>query len=173
MKAKKSLLSFKQIAALTLFSGVILMTPLLVKAESCPDAKEVADHAIKEGIGAQWQTANKLSWYLDYFSNNKKPAATASEKFTFIQSLMDGQQLTCYYEWPDDAGQTTNWMTVRLKSTHKIKPNWEGTICKNFEAANCAFTILEGNAADAAPATTSTTTTTTTQQAPTTDATKK
>lgn len=134
-----------------ILTGVLCLAPFILQAESnmCPTAKEVGEHAANEGIGAQWTTADKLNWYLDYFSNNKKPAAAAISKFTFIQSLLDGQQLTCYYEWPDEAGQTTSWMTIRLKSAQKVKPLWEGGVCKNFEPQNCLFSLVEAAPANA------------------------
>ncbi|MBN9288603.1 MAG: hypothetical protein BGO43_07215 [Gammaproteobacteria bacterium 39-13] len=124
--------------------ATVFLSPALAQADSCPLAKEAMDHATKEGIGAQWQTGGKLNWYLDYFSNNNKPPETAAAKFTFMQASFENDQLTCYYQWPNDDGKTTNWMTVRLRTTEKIKASWTGKVCQNFEAMNCQFTFGNG-----------------------------
>lgn len=132
----------------------VFLSPMLAHAESCPLAKEAIDHAIKEGIGAEWQTG-KSQWYLDYFSNNNKPPETVRNTFTFMQASFENQQLTCYYQWPSEDGRTNNWMTVRLRTTDPIKVNWNGKVCQNFEAVNCQFSFgnnAAGSIQQAAPA---------------------
>lgn len=124
--------------------ATVFLSPALAQADSCPLAKEAMDHAVKEGIGAQWQTGDKLKWYLDYFSNNNKPPETAAGKFTFMQASFENDQLTCYYQWPNDDGKTTNWMTVRLRTTEKVNAAWTGKVCQNFEAINCKFSVGNG-----------------------------
>jgi hypothetical protein len=139
------------IRALVIVTGTFLLCPI-ANADNCPDAKEVWDHAMKEGIGAQWKTGEKLNWYLDNFSNNNKPAESMAGKFTFMQAGYENKELTCYYEWPSDDGKTTNWLSLKLKTTQELKPDWTGTSCSNLVAQNCQFTLVEKTPA-AAPAT--------------------
>ncbi|MBS0288739.1 MAG: hypothetical protein JSS07_01715 [Proteobacteria bacterium] len=133
---------------LVILSGVLLCSAAM--ADNCPEAASVFDHATKDGIGAQWKTNNdKLNWYLDNFSNNNKPPATIASKFTFMQANYENNQLTCYYQWPTEDGKTTNWLSVRLKTTQKLKLEWTGGACSNFEAPNCQFSLIDDGAAPA------------------------
>ncbi|MBS0287410.1 MAG: hypothetical protein JSR17_08945 [Proteobacteria bacterium] len=136
------------LASLVILSGSFL--PFVASADNCPDANSVFEHATKEGVGALWKTGEKLNWYLDNFSNSNKPPETVSGKFTFMQANYENNQLTCYYQWPTEDGKTTNWLSVRLKTTQKLKLEWTGATCSNFEAQNCQFSLLEG--ASTAPA---------------------
>ncbi len=142
---KNALLASKVKTAgmLCLFTGFML--PLVAHADNCPEATSVFEHATKEGVGALWKTGN-LNWYLDNFSNSNKPAETMAGKFTFMQANYENNQLTCYYQWPAEDGKTTNWLSVRLKTTQKLKLEWSGATCSNFEAQNCQFTMIEGGA---------------------------
>ncbi len=151
MKNEKSLFDYKIVGTLLILTGVSLF-PVLASADNCPEAPSVFEKATKEGIGAQWKTGDKLNWYLDNFSNSNKPAATMNEKFTFMQANYENNQLTCYYQWPSDDGKSTNWLSVRLKTTQKLKLEWTGATCSNFEAPNCQFTLTEGSTGGAAAA---------------------
>ncbi len=142
--------TLKTTAALCIFSGTV-MFPLLSWADNCPEASSVFEHATKEGVGAQWKTGEKLNWYLDNFSNSNKPAESMANKFTFMQANYENNQLTCYYQWPTDDGKSTNWLSVRLKTVQKVKLEWTGATCSNFEAQNCQFSLVEGTSS-AAPA---------------------
>lgn len=110
-----------------------------VFAFSCPTSLVAGDHALKEGIGAQWEEG-PVKWYLDYFSKGK-PEEASVKKITFLQALFENNQLTCYYGWPSTEGSTTNWMTVRLKTTQQVEPKWSGDVCQNFMAENCQFDL--------------------------------
>lgn len=121
MKNISSLVPKNTVAALLALTACGVLFSDAVYAENCPDAKEVLEKATKEGIGAQWQSGDKLKWYLDQFSNNIKPTEAASAKFTFMQGNYENNQLTCYYEWPNDDGKSMNWLSVRLRSTQKSK----------------------------------------------------
>lgn len=163
---KNALLTTKVKTAgmLCLFTGAV-MFPLLAKADNCPEAPSVFEHATKEGVGALWKTGN-LNWYLDNFSNNNKPAESMANKFTFMQANYENNQLTCYYQWPAEDGKTTNWLSVRLKTVQKLKLEWSGATCSNFEAQNCQFQMIGGSgtsastSAEPSPATSTTTTST-------------
>lgn len=148
---KETLLAskLKKLSILCLFTAA--MFPLLAKADNCPEATSVFEHATKEGVGAMWKTGEKLSWYLDNFSNSTKPPEAIANKFTFMQANYENNQLTCYYQWPTEDGKTTHWLSVRLKTTQKLKLEWSGATCSNFEAQNCQFSLMEGTGT--APAT--------------------
>lgn len=150
MKNISSLVHKNTVAALLALTASGILLPAVAHADNCPEAKETFEKAIKDGIGAQWQQGEKLKWYLDAFSNNIKPTDAAANKFTFMQANYENNQLTCYYEWPNDDGKSMNWLSVRLRTTQKLKPAWTGATCSNFEAANCQFTFEEA-AAGAAP----------------------
>lgn len=135
-------------------------------ALNCPQAQIAGDKAIKEGIGAQWDE-NQAKWYLDYFSS-AKPDENSLKKFTFLQALYENNLLTCYYGWPGAEGTSTQWMTVRLKTTQTVVPEWQGTLCQNFMAENCQFDLSGPVTPEpsAAPSTTPDATTPTTPATP-------
>lgn len=101
------------------------------------EVKNNTNQSVANNIAIRFYDQN-LPWMVNLGAKQNWPHK--EDKINFFQVMLN-DKLTCYYQWPDDKGGYSDWLSISLVTGKTITPLWEGSpaLCQAFDVNHCAF----------------------------------